>query len=114
MRPPKPTFWLVVAHLRQVGTFFVPTCFHSCHRLLLLLPSTLLLFDHPFFAPISEVCRHVIAASRKELREQPQNEYLGCKRISSEKRTIQMAANGREDADTSLFDAEGCLVESPL
>jgi hypothetical protein len=29
-------------------------------------------------------------------------------------RTIQMAANGREDADTSLFDAEGCIVESLL
>ena len=24
------------------------------------------------------------------------------------------ANNGREDADTSLFDAQGCLVESPL
>jgi hypothetical protein len=41
MRPPKPTFWLVVAHLRQLGTFLVPTCFCSCHLLLLLLPSTL-------------------------------------------------------------------------
>jgi hypothetical protein len=29
-------------------------------------------------------------------------------------RVLQMAANGREDADISLFDAEGCLVESPL
>ena len=25
-----------------------------------------------------------------------------------------MAANGREDADPSLFEAAGCLVESPL
>ena len=29
-------------------------------------------------------------------------------------RMIQMAANGREDADPSLFEAAGCLVESPL
>jgi hypothetical protein len=29
-------------------------------------------------------------------------------------RMIQMAANGREDADPSLFEAAQCLVESPL
>jgi hypothetical protein len=28
-------------------------------------------------------------------------------------RMSQMAANGCEDADISLFDTEGCLVESP-
>jgi hypothetical protein len=29
-------------------------------------------------------------------------------------RMDQMDANGREDADTYLFEAAGCLVESPL
>jgi hypothetical protein len=61
MRPPKPSFWLVaVAHLRQVGTFCGP------NLLALLTPVassppfyTPLLFDHPFSAPVSEVCHHV-------------------------------------------------------
>ena len=107
MRPPKPSFWLVVAHLRQVGTFCGP------NLLPLLTPAA---SSPPFYPPF--VRSPLLCSSFGSLPPcEAARSYESDHRMSildvnvfRPERTIQMASNGREDADACLCDAVGCLL----
>ena len=105
MRPPKPSFWLVVAHLHQVGIFFGTG----------LLPILTPVASSPPFCP-HFVRSPLPCPSVGSLRPcEASRSYESDHRMSildvnvfRPERTIRMASNGRECADTCLCGAVGC------
>jgi hypothetical protein len=55
IQPPRPSFWLVVAHLRRFGTLFWGRIASPLPLLLPILPSILVLIAPLFFTPVLEV-----------------------------------------------------------
>ena len=57
MRPPQPSSWLVVVHLRPVGTFFGGSILLPLPLCCFLLPLSVLVFFHPPFPThVSNAC----------------------------------------------------------